>query len=294
MILSRFGSRLGLRAFSSGTSSDVISVVQENEHVAHIKLNRPNKLNTFTLDMWTSLKSELERLGDDPKCRAIVLSGEGKVFCAGIDLAGGMGEIIKVIQNDDIEIGRKARLLRRFIGHVQDCFTAVEKCPKPVIAAVHSHCIGAGIDLITACDIRFASQCSNFSIKEVDVGLAADVGTLNRIQKVVGNDSWTREIAMTARDFGVDEALKFGLISRIYPSKKETVAGAVSLAKTIAEKSPIAVQGTKINLNYSRDHTIDESLEYIKTWNMSQLLSTDLINSATAVMSKQKATFEDV
>ncbi|CAI2347087.1 unnamed protein product [Caenorhabditis sp. 36 PRJEB53466] len=274
-------------------SSEVL-VKEEVPHVFHVKLNRPAKLNTFTVDMWRDFKKTIDGLADDPKCRSIVISGEGKAFCAGIDLANGLTDVVRLIQDDSIEIGRKGRAVRKFIGQVQDSFTALEKCPKPIIAAVHSHCVGAGIDLITACDIRLASQDANFSIKEVDIGLAADVGTLNRIQKVVGNDSWTREVALTARDFGADEALKYGLISRILADRQNLLEKSLEIAAKIAEKSPIAVQGTKETLNYSRDHSTQDSLNFIKTWNMSQLLSTDLMNSAIAAMNKQKATYEDV
>ncbi|KAF1766789.1 hypothetical protein GCK72_006747 [Caenorhabditis remanei] len=271
-----------------------ISVKEERPHVYNVKLNRPAKLNTFTMDMWREFKKAIDGLAEDPKCRSIIISGEGKAFCAGIDLAAGLSNIIQVIQDDSIEIGRKGRAVRRFIGEIQDCFTALEKCPKPIIAAVHSHCLGAGIDLITACDIRIASQDANFSIREVDIGLAADIGTLNRIQKVVGNDSWTREIALTARDFGADEAHRYGLISRICDDRQSLLENSIELAARIAEKSPIAVQGTKETLNYARDHSTEDSLNFIKTWNMSQLLSTDLMNSALAAMNKQKATYEDV
>ncbi|CAB3404754.1 unnamed protein product [Caenorhabditis bovis] len=294
--LSSFVARASLtfsRSISSAASGDVV-VKEEHPYVYHLKLNRDKKMNTFTMDMWKEFKNAIDGLAENPKCRSIVISGEGRAFCAGIDIAGGMMEIVNIIQDDSIEFGRKGRKVRNMIGTIQDCFTALEKCPKPIIAAVHSYCIGAGIDLITACDIRVASQDAVFSIKEVDVGLAADIGTLNRIQKVVGNDSWTRELAFTARDFGVDEALKFGLISRIYANPKDTVNAALDLAKTISEKSPIAVQGTKETLNYARNHPTDQSLDFIKTWNMSQLLSTDLMNSAMAIMNKKKATFEPI
>ncbi|KHJ76114.1 enoyl-CoA hydratase/isomerase family protein [Oesophagostomum dentatum] len=240
------------------------------------------------------MKTTFDKLADEPKCRAIVVSGNGKSFCAGIDLQMGMGKLIGMLMDEDLDVGRKGRMLRRFITEAQNGFTALETCPKPVIAAVHSHCIGAGIDLITACDIRYASSDAIFNIKEVDIGMAADVGTLNRIQKVVGNNSWVRELAFTARDVSADEALDFGLISRIYDNNKELIEGALDLAKTIAEKSPIAVQGTKEVLNHARNHTIEESLDFVKTWNMSQLQAADLRNSAMAAMNKQKVEYENV
>ncbi|ETN70481.1 enoyl-CoA hydratase/isomerase family protein, partial [Necator americanus] len=240
------------------------------------------------------LRTTFDKLAEEPKCRAIVISGNGKSFCSGIDLQQGMGELIGMLMNDDADVGRKARSLRRLITTCQDSYTAIEACPKPVIAAIHSHCIGAGINLITACDVRYASSDAVFSIKEVDIGMAADVGALNRIQKVVGNDSWTREIAFTARDVSADEALNFGLISRIFNNAKDVVEGALYLARTIAEKSPIAVQGTKEVLNHARNHSIQDSLDFVKTWNMSQMQSADLRNSAMAAMNKQKAEYENV
>ncbi|WKX97880.1 hypothetical protein Q1695_013516 [Nippostrongylus brasiliensis] len=288
--------RVAAPRFLSTTSSlkADLEVQEASPHVFHLKLNRPDRRNTFTMDLWKEMKSVFDRLADDPKCRAIVLSGNGKSFCAGIDLQQGMTELLNVLMDDDIEPGRRGRVVRRVIEKCQDGFTAIETCPKPVIAAVHSHCIGAGVDLITACDVRYASSDAVFSIREVDIGMAADVGTLNRIQKVVGNDSWTREISYTARDVSADEALKFGLISRIFDNEKEVVEGALALARTIAEKSPIGVQGTKVVLNHARDHTILDSLDFVKTWNMSQLQSMDLRNGAMAAMSKQKPVYEDV
>ncbi|EPB75764.1 enoyl-CoA hydratase/isomerase family protein, partial [Ancylostoma ceylanicum] len=310
------------RLLSTTSSLNAELEVQEaSSHVYHVKLNRPDRRNTFTLELWKSvsfrdMKATFDKLADDPKCRAIVISGNGKSFCAGIDLQHGMGvrscysvlfvvwniilmpflfkELVGMMMNDEIDVGRKGRMLRRIITTCQDGYTAIETCPKPVIAAVHSHCIGAGVDLITACDIRYASSDAVFNIKEVDIGMAADVGTLNRIQKIVGNDSWTREIAFTSRDVCADEALKFGLISRVFNSEKEVVEEALHLARTIAEKSPIAVQCTKEVLNHARNHTILESLDFVKTWNMSQLQSADLRNGAMAAMAKQKPVYEDV
>uniref|UniRef100_A0A7I4Y5U5 Delta(3,5)-Delta(2,4)-dienoyl-CoA isomerase, mitochondrial n=1 Tax=Haemonchus contortus TaxID=6289 RepID=A0A7I4Y5U5_HAECO len=271
-----------------------LEVEEASPHVYHVRLNRPDRRNTFTMELWKAMKTTFDALAEEPKCRSIVLSGNGKSFCAGIDLQQGMGEMIKMLTNNDIEVGRKGRILRRMITTCQDGFTAIEVCPKPVIAAIHSHCVGAGVDLITACDIRYASSDAVFSIREVEIGMTADVGTLNRLQKIVGNDSWTRELAYTAKDIGADEALKFGLISRVFNTRDDAVEGALALAKIIAEKSPIGIQGTKEVLNHARDHSIQESLDFVKTWNMSQLQSTDLRDGAMAAISKQKAVFEDV
>ncbi|CAD6197868.1 unnamed protein product [Caenorhabditis auriculariae] len=284
-----------IRQFSTTNpaAAGAIAVSEVHKNVFHVKLNRPEKRNTFTYELWQEMKTVFDGLAENPKCRSIVISGEGKSFCAGIDLKAGMGEIIKIIQ-DDLDVGRKGRGIRRIITVCQDGFTAIQKCPKPVIAAVHSHCIGAGVDLITACDIRYASSDAIFNIKEVDIGMAADVGTLNRIEKVVGNSSWVREIAFTSRDVPAHEALKHGLVSKVFDSQSELLEASLEVARKIAGKSPIGVQGTKEVLNHARDHTTDESLNFVKTWNMSQILSTDLVEGAMASMSKQKAEFKDV
>ncbi|VDM53724.1 unnamed protein product [Angiostrongylus costaricensis] len=296
----------GLRSYLSrvrpavrflGTSPSLMTELEVQEqasHVYHVQLNRPNRRNTFTLDLWKKMKTVFDELAEEPKCRAIVISGIGKSFCAGIDLQQGMGELVGMLMDDKVEVGRKGRILQRIITTCQDGFTAIENCPKPVIAAIHSHCVGAGVDLITACDIRYASSDSMFSIREVDIGMAADVGTLNRMQKIVANDSWTRELAFTARDVGADEALKYGLISRIFTTQESVVEGALALAERIAKKSPIGVQGTKVVLNHARDHTVRDSLNFVKTWNMSQLQSTDLQHSALAARNKQVVEYENV
>merc|ERR1711894_536385 len=181
--------------------------------------------------------------------------------------------------------------LKHFIMKYQESFNILETCTKPVIAAVHSGCVGGGIDMITACDIRYCTSDAWFQVKEVDIGLAADVGTLQRLPKVVGNDSLARELCYTARKMAAEEAFRFGLVSRIFNSKEDMVKGAVQLAVDIAAKSPVAVQGSKANLIYSRDHTVAEGLDYVATWNMAMLQSEDLPKAAIASMQKEKPTF---
>lgn len=209
-------------------------------------------------------------------------------------MGDGLREISTIVLSNALDVGRKSLKLRELIATCQDSFTALEKCPKPVIAAIHGHCIGAGISLVAAADIRYASNDAVFSIKEVDVGLAADVGILNRINKLVGNDSLTREIAYTGRDFGSSEALKYGFISRQFDDVEECMSASLSLAREIAARSPIAVQGTKVTLNYSRDHPVDDSINFIRTWNQSQLQCEDLLRAGTAALSKQQPKFDDV
>jgi delta(3,5)-delta(2,4)-dienoyl-CoA isomerase len=198
------------------------------------------------------------------------------------------------MHQSDEDIARKCRKMYKIVQKCQDSMSSLEKCVKPVIVAIHNGCIGAGVDMICGADIRYCSSDAYFQIKEVDVGLAADVGTLQRLPKIVGNESLVRELAFTARKMFADEALKLGLISRVFPDKKSMIENALEVAATIAKKSPVAVQGTKFHLIYSRDHGVDESLEYQRSWNQSMLLSEDLLKSGMAMMSKSEAEFNDL
>lgn len=161
------------------------------------------------------------------------------------------------------DVARKGIVLERTIKLYQDSISAVERCPKPVIMAVHQACIGAGVDLITAGDIRYSTQDAFFQVKEVEIGMAADVGTLQRLPKVIGSQSLVRELCFTGRRFEAVEAERSGLISRVYPDKDALVSGALAVAEDIAGKSPIAVQTTKESLVYSLEHTNQEGLDHI-------------------------------
>uniref|UniRef100_A0A0N4ZXS2 Delta(3,5)-Delta(2,4)-dienoyl-CoA isomerase, mitochondrial n=1 Tax=Parastrongyloides trichosuri TaxID=131310 RepID=A0A0N4ZXS2_PARTI len=271
-----------------------INLQEVKPKVFNVELNKEKQRNAFTVDLWLELKSCIKYLSQHSACRSIVISGAGKSFTAGIDIKEEFPRIISITNDESIDIARKGRALMTIIEEIQECFNVLERCPKPIISSIHSHCIGAGIDMICATDIRYASQDSVFSIKEIDIGMAADVGTLNRIQKVVGNDSWTREIALTGRNFTADEALKFGLISRIFNSKNDCFDACVELGSLIAEKSPIAVEGTKITLNHARNHSISDSLEFIKIWNASQLLTEDTMIAGKSAMNRKKPEFSDI
>ncbi|CAJ0577907.1 unnamed protein product, partial [Mesorhabditis spiculigera] len=266
---------------------NTLKVDKGDDFVVHVQLNRASRLNAMNFELWREIGDCFEKLAVDPDCRAVVLSGNGKAFSVGLDLKE--NDVITGLSDDSADDqARRSFLLGRKIRFLQQCFTNINQCPKPVIVATHGYCLGGGVDLITACDIRLASKETVFGIKEVDVGIVADVGTLNRIGKVCGNDSWIRDIAFTGRNFGAEEAQRNLLLSGVYSSKDETLAEALKLAKTIAEKSPVAVQGTKINLNYSREHTTADSLEYVATWNQSQLFTDDVAKSAMAILTKSK------
>lgn len=212
----------------------------------------------------------------NPDCRAIVLSAAGKHFCAGIDLSSMMS--LGQQMGDTEDVARKGIVLERTIKLYQDSISAVERCPKPVIMAVHQACIGAGVDLITAGDIRYSTQDAFFQVKEVEIGMAADVGTLQRLPKVIGSQSLVRELCYTGRRFEAVEAERSGLISRVYSDKDALVSGALAVAEDIASKSPIAVQTTKESLVYSLEHTNQEGLDHIVSTTASYLHTSMCIN----------------
>ncbi|XP_078001327.1 delta(3,5)-Delta(2,4)-dienoyl-CoA isomerase, mitochondrial-like [Glandiceps talaboti] len=275
------------RKMSSTTYNfETLAVSSPKEHVYQVELNRPSKLNAMNRAFWREMVECFNTIADDSDCRVVVLTGAGRAFTAGLDVM----DHVEIFSSEG-DGARIAFKMKNFIKGYQETFNVIEKCNKPVIAAIHNACVGGGIDMITACDMRLCSQDAWFQIKEVEIGLAADVGTLQRLPKVVGNDSLVRELCYTARKFEAKEAKEFGLVSRIYPDKESLVQGALELAETIASKSPVAVQGTKVNLVYSRDHSVPESLEYIAAWNKSMLQTEDIMKAMQANMNKEKAVF---
>ena len=226
-------------------------------------------------------------ISQDQDCRAVIITGNGKHFTAGLDLSDVVQGDLGSAMSGDGDVARKFVSLRRTVQAYQSSFTAIEECAKPVIAAVHAACIGGGVDLITAADIRYCTSDAYFQVKEVDIGMAADVGTLQRLPKVVGSESLVRELALTARQMFADEAHRCGLVSRVLPDRESLLAAALDVAGMIAARSPVAVQGTKHQLIYARDHSVKEALEYIATWNAAMLQSEDVMKAAMASMSRK-------
>jgi len=262
--------------------------VELNGNIAHVQINRPEKVNAMNAAFWTEIIEIFQWIDENDAVRVVVLSGAGKHFSAGIDLM-----LLASVANElGKDVGRNARMLRRKILQMQASFNAVDQCRKPVLAAIQGYCIGGAIDLIAACDMRYAAEDAQFSIKEIDIGMAADVGTLQRLPRIIG-DGMLRELAYTGRTFGADEARSLGLVNRVYADKELLLEGVMDIAREIARKSPIAVTGTKEMISYMRDHRIDDGLEYVATWNAAMLQSTDLRVAMAAHMSKQKPEFLD-
>jgi len=238
--------------------------------------------------MWRELQECFEWLDAEPTVRVVILAGNGKHFCAGLDLGMFGG-----IQGDDTsEPSRRAEKLRRTILGLQDNLSAIEKCRKPVLAAIHKTCIGGGIDLTCCCDIRYATEDAYFSIREIDIGMTADVGTLQRLPKIIP-DGVVRELAYTGRKMDAKEAREVGFVNRVYPDRDTMMTEVTAIAREIASKSPLAVRGTKEMILYARDHSVVEGLNYIATWNSGMLSQADLKAGMMAQMEKSAAVYEN-
>ena len=259
------------------------------DHVATVRLNRPEKANAMNAAMWQEIRKAFQWVDATHEARVAVLQGEGKLFTAGIDLQMMMA-IGPQIQNECD--GRTREALRRLILDMQDTLTSLERCRKPVLAAIHGGCVGGGIDLITCADMRYCSQDAYFTIKEIDIGMTADVGTLQRLPKLVG-EGITRELAYTGRKCEAQEAHQIGLVNRVFETREALYAGVREIAATIAAKSPLSIRGTKEMITYARDHSVADSLNYIATWNAAMLMSKDLTEAMMANMSKRPAVFKD-
>jgi len=270
-------------------SGKFVKVSEPSPHVLLLELNR-KPVNAFSNEFWTEYGQVLDNIaqsGYDVRA-AVVSSALPKIFTAGIDFAS-----LADTANLGTEPARRAFNSRNFIIAFQSSIQAPERCPFPVIAAVHGPVLGLGMDIITACDVRYASSDATFSIKEVDVGLAADIGTLAHLPHVTSNNSLAREIAFTARSFSAAEGEKLGLLSKVVDGGREAVVvAALDLAKLIATKSPVAVTGTKRLLIHSRDHSVASNLEYTSVWNGAMINTADMPAIAAARMKKEAPKFE--
>jgi len=262
--------------------------VELADKVAQVVIDRPEKINAMNADFWAEIIDVFRWVDDTDEVRVVVLSGTGPHFSSGIDLQ----LLAQVGAQLGKDVGRNAEQLRRKILSLQASFNAVDHCRKPVIAAIQGYCLGGAIDLISACDMRYCSADARFSIKEIDMGMAADVGTLQRLPRIIG-DGMMRELAYTGRTLDGAEAQAIGLVNRVYENPEALMEGVNELARQIAEKSPLAIRGTKEMIRYMRDHRVDDGLEYIATWNAAMLQAADLRVAVAAHMARQKPDFAD-
>ena len=264
------------------------------EGVGHLILDKGEDLNKMTMNFWYELPRILDEIDKDASLRVLILSSTGKHFCAGMDLKnfGTLGNDAEKKTNvpDKARIGES---LYRVAKELQDMLSKLEKLRIPVLAGIQGGCIGGGLDLVTAADMRFASKDAFFCIQEVNIGMAADIGTLQRLPRVIPEGK-VRELAYTGRRMPAGEALEAGLVNKVYENHEEMVSGLKEMAAVIASKSPLAVYGTKAILNFSRDHTIAEGLEYNALWSGAMLPQEDMAEAMMSNIEKREPEFKDM
>lgn len=266
------------------------------DHVAHIQFKRPEKLNTMIREFWSELPEIVSDINDNAKARVIVISSTGRHFCAGMDLSvftdPSAGPAARD-GNQDVEIGRQRHVFRDWVKMLQGTFSCLDDARMPVLAAIQGGCIGGAVDLVSACDIRYATADAFFCIQEINIGMTADVGTFPRLCHLIPQ-GWVRELAYTGRRLPAAQAKEIGLVNEVYETQEEMLAAVMETAKEIASKSPLAVAGSKVMINYARDHSVADALDYIATWQSGMYHPTDMMEAFGARGEKRDAEFQDI
>ena len=255
-------------------------------YVARIELDRADKLNALGPEFWDEAEACVRDLDADPEVRAIVVSGRGRAFTAGLDLMAMMPRL-PVSPGPQTPDGARQAKFHQLIRDMQRAVTVFERARVPVIAAIHGWCLGGGLDLACACDIRLASADATFGVRETKLAMVADIGTLQRLPRIVG-EGHARELVFTGRDFDAAHAERIGLVSRVLPDQAAVLEAALQLAHEIADNAPLAVQGAKRVMNEAIVADVDRGLEYVATFNAAHLVTQDLGMAVTAFVSKQK------
>ncbi len=260
-----------------------------SDGVATITLNRPDSLNTMTPAFWSELPRLVRQIDATGEARVVVLASTGRHFSAGMDLAVfGQGS-----GGDAGEKGRLRANLRSNVLHLQETFTALEKARMPVLAAIQGGCIGGAVDMVTACDMRYASEDAFFCIQEINIGMTADVGTLQRLPKLIP-EGVCRELAYTGRRMPAAEAKAVGLVNEVFSDHEALLDGVQSIAAEIASRSPLAVWGSKEMITYARDHSTADALDHIATWQAGMFQPTDMLEAFGAKAEDRPTRFDDL
>ena len=269
-----------------------VFTIEVDGHVATLWLDRPEKRNAMGPAFWDDLPIAMAALGGDPSVRAVVIAARGPHFSVGLDLVAmaGIGAGPANPDGSRPSIAARAWHSRAEIVRLQASITAVADCPVPVIAAVHGWCIGGGVDLIAACDIRLASAEAQFSVRETKIAIVADVGSLQRLPAIIGKGH-VAELALTGKDITAERAEAIGLVNHVSADPEALLADALAMADEIAANSPLAVQGTKAVLAACEDRSVPDGLDYVATWNSAFLASDDLAEAMAAFMEKRPANF---
>lgn len=273
--------------------------VSVTDRIAHVRMIRPERANSMIPEFWRELPQVVGKLSDEGKARVIVLSAEGRHFCSGMDTTVFTGQGGIASDGADGSNGRPASAARRsanfrlFALQAQETMNSLEKARMPVIAAVQGACVGGGVDMISACDMRYATADAFFCIQEINIGMTADVGTLQRLPKLIP-PGIVAELAYTGRRMPAARAREVGLVNEVYADHASMMEAVMGVAAEIASKSPLAVLGTKQTMLYTRDHTVADGLEYIATWNASMLDPADMAEAFTAQIEKRQPEYPDL
>lgn len=267
--------------------------VSIDENIAHIVLNRPEKRNNMNAAFWDELPAIIRDIDEKARARVIVISSTGPHFCGGLDVGMFRAGDVK---DDSTDVTRRRQKAANFLNTVslmQDSFSSLETCRLPVLAAIQGGCIGGGVDLVTACDMRYATRDAFMTIYETKIGMTADVGTFPRIVKLIP-EGLVREMAYTGRRVSAEEARDMGLVNRVYDSHEDMLAGVMEIAREIAANAPLAVHGCKRAITYARDHSTQEGLEWIGMWNASMLQNDEILEAMSARQETRPAEFADL
>ena len=266
--------------------------VETKDGIAHIRMIRPERANSMIPEFWDELPQIVNQLSEGGDARAIVLSAEGRHFCSGMDLSVFAGNNDVTVQDNTKHISRQRASFRTTALQLQRTFSCLEESRLPVLSAIQGACIGGGIDMVSATDLRYATKDAFFSIHEINIGMTADVGTLQRMPNLVP-EGVVRELAYTGRNMSASEAKERGFVNEIYEDQDAMDDAVLEIAKEIASKSPMAIWGTKQTLNYGRDHSVADGLEYIATWNAAMFDPDDMAEAFMAQTENREADFPD-
>lgn len=265
--------------------------VTESDKIAHIVLNRPEEFNSMTPDFWRELPQIVDEISDRGVARAIVVSSTGKHFTSGMDISVFTGGDLN--EDDAVEMGRRRANFRENVLHLQDTFSAFERARMPVLVAIQGGCVGGGVDMVTACDMRYATENAWFCIQETNIGMTADVGTLQRLPKLIP-EGVARELAYTGDRMYADRAREVGLVNEVFADHATMLDAVMAKATRIAQNSPLAVHGTKQSISYTRDHNTADSLNFIATWQTGMFQPTDITESFMAKAEGRDAEYQDL
>ena len=265
-----------------------------SDKVAHVQMKRADALNTMIPSFWRELPEIINELSDNGSARAVVLSSTGRHFTAGMDLAVfGGGDNNPLEGADPVEKSRRNANMRLTAMHLQDTFSCLERARMPVLAAIQGGCIGGGVDMVSACDMRYATADAWFCIQEINIGMTADVGTLQRLPKIIP-EGVARELAYTGDRMSAERAQAVGLVNEVFATHDDLVSGVLDIAARIASKSPMAIWGTKESINFTRDHSVADSLNFIATWQAGMFRAPDMIKSFEGMQKKETPEFDDL